>query len=110
MAGQVIAVKQDGGEIVVTFPGQPRVILPVADGQVTAYDAAIAAEVLRMVPGARLVNEPEAAPFDVDTHTVDEVNTYLDQHPGEADRVLAAERDGRARVGILTGPHAPDDE
>jgi len=42
---------------------------------------------------------PEA--FDPGEHTVAEVEAYLDEHPDERDRVLAAEADGKARVSLL---------
>jgi hypothetical protein len=46
------------------------------------------------------VEVPE--PFDPTEHTVAEVNHYLDYAtPEERDRVLAAERDGKARAGIV---------
>lgn len=47
--------------------------------------------------------EEESTPegFDPSEHTVDEVNAYLEDHPDEADDVLAAERAGKARVGVL---------
>jgi hypothetical protein len=45
-------------------------------------------------------------------YTVDQVNEFLDANPDQTDAVLAAEADeangGKARVGILEGPHAPD--
>jgi hypothetical protein len=41
-------------------------------------------------------------PFDPAGHTVAEVNDYLDYAvPEERDRVLAAERDGKNRAGIV---------
>lgn len=41
-------------------------------------------------------------PYDPSQHTVDEVQEYLaTADDAERDRVLAAERDGKARVGIL---------
>jgi hypothetical protein len=107
MAGHVITVPQQDGEIVVTFPGLRRVPLAVVDGRVTVHDDQVAAAVLTSVDGARELDEP-AADFDPDQHTVAEVNAHLDKHPEQAPAVLAAERDGRARTGILTGPHAPD--
>jgi hypothetical protein len=42
-----------------------------------------------------------ASPLDPSDGTVDEVNAYLAEHPEDADRVLAAERAGKARVGVL---------
>jgi hypothetical protein len=38
--------------------------------------------------------------------TNDDVNDYIAEHPDEREAVLAAERDGQARKGILEGPHA----
>jgi hypothetical protein len=39
--------------------------------------------------------------FDPGAHTVAEVNDYLAEHPEDADRVLQAEADGKARVSIV---------
>jgi hypothetical protein len=58
MAAHLISVPQDGGEIVVTFPGVARMVLPVVDGHVTTDDDQVAAEVLRVVPGAHPVDPP----------------------------------------------------
>jgi hypothetical protein len=107
--GAVITVPQPDGEIVVTFPGRDRVILPVTDGQVTAPDQDVAAAVLASVPDATVAGSVEALALDVDHATVAEVNEHLDRHPDQAGTVLAAERAGRARVGILDGPHATPD-
>lgn len=54
---------------------------------------------------------PPAGPdWDPGTHTILEVNAYLDEHPDAARRVLNTEWDGRARAGIVHGPHgAPPD-
>jgi hypothetical protein len=38
--------------------------------------------------------------------TNDDVNDYIGEHPEEREAVLAAEREGQARKGILEGPHA----
>ncbi|MBM4497537.1 hypothetical protein MWT96_20785 [Prescottella equi] len=52
-----------------------------------------------------LQGEPIA--FDPTGHDVDEVNAYLDgADAAERERVLQAEADGKARKGILSGPHA----
>jgi hypothetical protein len=50
--------------------------------------------------------DPQAAEgdgdvFDPSTHTVAEVNDYLDAHPEDAARVLEAEASGKARVSIV---------
>ena len=48
--------------------------------------------------------DPQAADddvFDPGAHTVAEVNDYLAEHPDDADRVLEAERTGKARVSIV---------
>lgn len=50
--------------------------------------------------------------YEPSAHGVDEVNTYLaDAEPDEVARVLAAEAEGKARKGIVEGPHAavPDE-
>lgn len=39
--------------------------------------------------------------FDPNDHTEAEIRTYLGEHPEERERVLAAERDGRSRKGVL---------
>ncbi|NKV28219.1 hypothetical protein GS921_00285 [Rhodococcus hoagii] len=45
--------------------------------------------------------------FDPADFDVDEVNAYLDgADAAERERVLQAEADGKARKGILSGPHA----
>lgn len=108
MASHVIQVPQADGQVVVTVPGVRRVVLEVVDGKITAHDDDIADAVLASVDGA--VRLEETASFDPAEHTVAEVNDYLDRHPDQAERVLAAEADedtGRARRGVLAGPHAP---
>lgn len=50
----------------------------------------------------------EPPPFNPAEYTVQAVNEYLDTaDPAEVARVLNAEHDGEARVGILDGPHRP---
>lgn len=44
--------------------------------------------------------------FDPAAHNVEQVNAYLEQHPDEVERVLAAEATGKGRQGVLQGPHA----
>jgi hypothetical protein len=57
--------------------------------------------------GADETGGPEA---DLARWTVDEVNAWLDDHPDQATTVLAAERDGKSRAGVLHGRHgAPPD-
>lgn len=49
--------------------------------------------------------------FDPSAHTVDEVNAYLaeqDEQGDEFARVILAEQDGKARVGILGDPATPN--
>lgn len=41
--------------------------------------------------------------YDPGQHSVDDVNAYLKEHPDQAEQVLAAERAGKARKGILAG-------
>lgn len=51
--------------------------------------------------------EASPEPYDPADHNVGEVNTYLAQaDDDERARVLAAERDGGNRKGIVEGPHA----
>jgi hypothetical protein len=45
--------------------------------------------------------EPEVDEYDPGEYTVVEVNTYIEEHPDEADEVRARERNGRGRKGIL---------
>lgn len=60
---------------------------------VAKADSKAAAE----VPGA----------FDPTTHSVEEVNAHLEgADSAELARVLDAEQTGKARTGILSGPHA----
>lgn len=48
-----------------------------------------------------------SGPFDPAEHTVTQVNAHLaGADAGERARVLQAEAEGRARRGILSGPHA----
>lgn len=53
---------------------------------------------------ARTHPRPEG--YDPGGHTVAQVNAHLDEHPEEVEAVLKAEREGKARRGILEGPHA----
>lgn len=50
-------------------------------------------------------DETGGALFDPDIATVEQVNDHLDRHPDQAAAVLAAERDGKSRAGILHGRH-----
>jgi len=45
--------------------------------------------------------EEKSEEFDPSEHTAAEVQEYLDENPDDRDRVLAAEKDGKARKGIL---------
>ena len=51
--------------------------------------------------------QPETAAYDPAEHDVDAVNAHLAEHPEQVEAVLAAEQAGKARKGILEGPHAP---
>jgi len=54
------------------------------------------------IPPGEVEPEPEPEPeFDPSAHTVDEVNSYLAEHPDDSARVLDAERSGKSRVGVL---------
>ena len=72
-------------------------------GQVVSYDDASAA---RLVEAGRAEYvKAEAAVFDPAGYTVEEVLSYLaTAEPVEAKRVLAAERAGKARRGVLEQP------
>jgi hypothetical protein len=50
-----------------------------------------------------------ATAYNPNDYTVDEVNAYVADHPDEAEAVKAAEREGKARKGILdAGEPAPE--
>lgn len=49
--------------------------------------------------------EATDATFDPEPATVEQVNEWLDEHPDEADRVLALEAGGKHRSGIMHGRH-----
>jgi hypothetical protein len=75
------------------------------DGDLTEDDERSGDEELDVDPEAQTgTDDPPAPQYDPADHTVAEVNDYLSTHaddPTEVDRVLNAERAGRARVGIL---------
>lgn len=48
---------------------------------------------------------PVGGGFDPAERTVEDVNTHLDNHPDQVDAVLAAERVGKHRAGIMHGRH-----
>lgn len=50
-------------------------------------------------------DEPGDEAPDLAASSVGAVNAWLDGHPEAVDRVLAAERVGKQRAGILHGPH-----
>ena len=52
----------------------------------------------------------DAADYDPAQHFVEQVNAHLDRHPEQVVDVLSRERAGKARAGILAGPHAPADD
>lgn len=106
MAVEIIVGQQDG-EIVVDFPGIRRVVLPVVDGKVSTDDEQVAAQVL-LDDAAHLPDD--AGSYDPSQHFVEEVNAHLDRHPEQVVDVLSRERAGKARAGILAGPHAPADD
>jgi hypothetical protein len=60
---------------------------------------------------AWLEEHPDQAPAVLaDKATVVHMTRWLNDHPEQVDAVLAAERAGKARAGVLHGPHgtAPD--
>lgn len=86
----------------------------VVGEQVAAADSEQAVAALRDLGILPPADEPDtapepgdetAAPYDPDTATVDQVNDHLDRHPDQAADVLAAERAGKSRAGILHGRH-----
>jgi hypothetical protein len=86
----------------------------VADADSEQGVAALVA--LGILPAA---DGPDTAPetpdetddgIDPDAATVEQVNNHLDRHPDQAAAVLAAERAGKSRAGIIHGRHgAPPD-
>lgn len=55
--------------------------------------------------------EPQEGPFVPGEHTVDEVNAYLELVSAEeVERVVALERDGKARKTILSAYEQPEPE
>lgn len=107
LEGVVIVHDRDGlGAATVLYAGDkvPRGITvgdhllePAASGQRSQS---------RTAPAAKATKEPPA-PFDPDTHTVEEVVAYLKDLPGsdtyddELARIVEAEQDGQARKTIL---------
>lgn len=117
MAVEIVVPQQDG-EIVVTFAGQPPIVLAVADGRVSVEDGPAAQAVLASVEGAYRAEDAPVAAYDPAFHTIDEVNEHLDEHPDQVAAVLAVEARRRPevpeskqrRTGILAGRHAPADD
>lgn len=58
--------------------------------------------------GAAPKEAPTSAVFDPGAHTVAEVLEYLEDHPGEAETVGAAERAGKARSTLLDALEADE--
>lgn len=84
---------------------------PLTSGRV--YNTPAANEVTGAPDPAAPVVEHDGTPggFDPAGHTADEVNDYLAAADAdERERVLAAEYDGKARKGVLEGPHASNGE
>lgn len=124
--GYVALVPIDHGGVRAYAPGDP---VPAANVEANGYEVGTqvaeagsdqAVEALRQLgilpPEAEDATLPEGADGtagaepDPARWTVDEVNAWLDQHPDQAATVLAAERDGKARAGVLHGRHgAPPD-
>jgi hypothetical protein len=47
--------------------------------------------------------------FHPDDHSVDEVLTYVAEHPAEAERIIAEEKAGKARVTLVGKPEGSDE-
>jgi hypothetical protein len=78
-----------------TPPDSDEVVnIPVLTHPETTPEPAVEAE------SESASEEPEEE-YDPGEHTVAEVNTYLEEHPDETEDVLARERNGRGRKGIL---------
>lgn len=69
-------------------------------------EAAQAVDIVAEPTGAATPDEPgevlAAPPFDPSEHTVAEVQAFLGENPDQAEDVLAREREGKARVTLLT--------
>jgi hypothetical protein len=56
--------------------------------------------------GEQQLPAPGAVEFDPAAHSVADVNAHLAEHPEQVPQVLALEQAGKARQGVLAGPHA----
>jgi hypothetical protein len=87
----------------------------VVGEQVADADSDQAIDALRALGILPPADEPETVPVDTDETavdtidpdgaTVEQVNDHLDRHPDQAAAVLATERAGKSRAGIIHGRH-----
>lgn len=101
------------GRLTTTAPDGTPIDLEVVEGEPVDLPPSVAALVaqsgLVTIEGDEVPFEAPPGAFDPTDHSVDEVNAYLDEHPGDAVTVLAAEAAGKNRKGIVEGPHAQTD-
>lgn len=74
-------------------------ILHGLDGALSIRRAAKPVAAAPVEPASPVASAVHA--FDPAEHTVTEVLAYLEQQPADADRVIALERDGKARKSII---------
>lgn len=86
----------------------------VVGEQVADVDSDQAIDRLRELGILPTAEQPDSVPagadeigdtINPDGATVEQVNDHLDRHPDQAAAVLAAERDGKSRAGIIHGRH-----
>lgn len=83
-----------------------RTTLYAPDGR--TVETSVQAEVTRLQLAGYSTTPPEAlkvadepAPFDPAEHTVDQVLTFIEEHPDSADAVLELERHGKNRSSLI---------
>lgn len=75
---------------------------PVLDGREGLFEAVVIPKAVPRLPQPTQPEEPSDAPFDPGEHSATDVLGYLESADlAEAERVLQAESDGKARKGIL---------
>ena len=105
VAAEAEADQQDSGDEQEQPTGSPEQVLAELDEN-SDTEAAEPGQEEQAVEDASIEHQGvdfsggESA-FDPSQYGVEEVNSYLAEHPEERDAVLAAEREGKARKGIL---------